>query len=120
MSQEQWIDIGIYAAFILIGLAAVSAIVMNLINSLNNPKSLVKSAAGVIALVVIFFIGYSMAPAEFGASTARAMEASSIDPDADGAGSLYKLVGGAMTTVAVLVVVAVVGLLYSTVARIIG
>lgn len=119
MSQEQWIDIGLYGAMILIGVATLAAIGMNLANAVGNPKTLIKGAAGIGVLAVIFLIGYSMAPAEFGASTAKALEASSIDPTSEGAGSMYKLVGGAMTTTLILVVVALVGLVYSSVARIV-
>ena len=119
MDQEQWIDIGLYGSYILIGVAAVAAIVMNFANSLGNPKSLLKSVIGIVVLGLIFFIGYSMAPAEFGASTARAMEAASIDPTSEGAVTTYKLVGGAMTTTLALILIAVVGLIYSSVARIV-
>ncbi|MEC7752531.1 hypothetical protein [Roseivirga sp. UBA1976] len=119
MDQEQWIDIGLYAAYILMGVAAVAAIVMNLVNSLGNPKSLLKSGIGIVLLGLIFFIGYSMAPAEFGASTAKAMEAAKMDPTSESAVTTYKLVGGAMTTTLVLVTIAVVGLIYSSIARIV-
>lgn len=118
MSQEQWIDIGLYGAFILIAVAALAAIGMNIANSISNPKTLVKGGIGIAVLLIVFFIGYSMAPSEFGAATAKAMEASKIDDDV--AGSTYKLVGGAMTTTLVLIVIAVVGLIYSTVSRIIS
>ncbi|MCO6357639.1 hypothetical protein [Roseivirga pacifica] len=117
--SEQWIDIGLYAAYALIIVAAAAAIIMNLINSLNNPKSLIKSAAGVILLVVIFFIGYSMAPAELDSLATTAFEANKMDPTADSTIQVYRLVGGAMTTTLVLLVLAVVGLIYSSVARII-
>ncbi len=119
MSQEQWIDIGLYGAIILIIVATLAAIGMNLVNAFGNPKTLIKGAAGIGVLAIIFLIGYSMAPAEFGASTAKALEASSIDPGSDAAGSMYKLVGGAMTTTLILIVVALVGLVYSSVARIV-
>ena len=119
MDQEQWIDIGLYAAYILMGVAAVAAIVMNLVNSLGNPKSLLKSGIGIVLLGLIFFIGYSMAPAEFGASTASVMEAAKMDPTSESAVTTYKLVGGAMTTTLVLVTIAVVGLIYSSIARIV-
>lgn len=119
MSQEQLIDIGLILSYILIGVAAAAAIIMNLINSFGNLKSLVKSAAGVVLLVVIFFIGYSIAPSEFSASTAKAMEAASIDPTSDSAGSTYKFIGGAMTTTLALIVIAVVGLVFSSIARIV-
>ncbi|MFY0592738.1 hypothetical protein [Roseivirga sp.] len=119
MSQEQWIDIGLYGSMILIGVAIVAAIGMNIANAISNPKTLVKGAAGIGLLAIVFLIGYSMAPTEFGASTAKALEASSIDPDGESAGNVYKLVGGAMTTTLILVVIAVVGLIYSSVSRII-
>ena len=119
MDQEQWIDIGLYAAYILIGVAIVAAIVMNLVNAFGIPKSLIKGGIGVLVLVAIFFIGYSMAPAEFGSSTASVMEAAKIDPTSEKAASVYKLVGGAMTTTLALIVIAVVGLVYSSIARIV-
>ena len=120
MSQEQLIDIGLILSYVLVGLAAAAAIIMNLINSLGNPKSLIKSAAGVVLLVVIFFIGYSMAPSEFNMTTAAAMEAANIDPTTESAGSTYKIIGGAMTTTLALIIIAVVGLIYSSVARIVS
>lgn len=119
MDQEQWIDIGLYGAFILIGVAIVAAVLMNLINAFGNPKTLIKGGIGVIVLALIFYIGYSIAPAEFGATTARAMEAASMDPTSDSSVTVYKLVGGALTTTLVLIVVAVVGLVLSSVARLV-
>lgn len=119
MDQEQLIDLGLYAAYILLGIAAVAAIVMNLINSFGNPKSLVKSGIGVVALVAVFFIGYSMAPSEMDLITQRAFDANDMDPSADSTINTYRLIGGAMTTTLVLLVVAVVGLIYSSVARIV-
>lgn len=119
MNQEQWINIGLYGAFILIGVAALSAIAMNIINAISNPKTLIKGGIGIAVLVIIFLIGYSSAPSEFGAATARALEASKIDPGSEGAGITYKLVGGAMTTTLVLIILALVGLIYSSIARIV-
>lgn len=119
MDSDQLINIGLYGAFALLILAAAAAIIMNLINSLGNVKSLIKSGIGIVALVAVYFIGYSMAPAEFDATTAAAFEAADIDPEAASTGALYKQVGGAMTTTLVLFVLAVVGLIYSSVARII-
>lgn len=118
--SDQLVDIGLYASYILLGIAAVAAIVMNLLNSLSNPKSLVKSGIGVLALVAIFFIGYSIAPAELDALAIRAFEAADMDPTADSTKNAYKLVGGAMTTTLALIVVAAVGLIYSSVARLIN
>ncbi|QCK16199.1 hypothetical protein [Mangrovivirga cuniculi] len=56
-------DILIYLSYALIGIATVSVIILPLINSLSDPKSLLKVGAGLLALVVLFFIGYSMSEA---------------------------------------------------------
>ena len=117
MTQEQWVDLGLYASYILLGIAVVAAVVMNLINTMKDPRSLVKSAIGIAVLVIIFFVGYSIAPAEFGSSTATAFENAKIDPTSAEAGTTYKRVGAAMTTTFILIIIAVVGLVYSSVAR---
>ena len=117
--SDQLINIGLYAAFALIIIAAAAAIILNLVNSLSNTKSLIKSGIGVAALAVIFLIGYSIAPAEFDATTRAAFEAAEIDPDAPSTATTYRLVGGAMTTTLVLFALAIVGLFYSSIARIV-
>ena len=117
--SDQLINIGLYAAFALIIIAAGSAIILNLINSLGNTKSLIKSGVGVAALAVIFLVGYSIAPSEFDSVTRAAFEAAEIDPDAPSTVTTYRLVGGAMTTTLVLLLLAVVGLFYSSIARIV-
>ena len=92
---------------------------MNLLNSLGNPKSLIKSGIGIVVLGLIFFIGYSMAPAEIDLVSQRAFEANKVDPSAASTLTTYRLIGGAMTTTLVLLVVAVVGLVYSSIARVV-
>ncbi|KYG78852.1 hypothetical protein [Roseivirga echinicomitans] len=119
MDQDQLIDLGLYASYILLIVATVAAIVMNLVNSFGNPKSLVKSGIGIVVLGLIFFIGYSMAPAEIDLVSQKAFEANKIDPSAASTLTTYRLIGGAMTTTLVLLVVAVVGLVYSSIARVV-
>ena len=92
---------------------------MNLFNSLKNPKSLIKSGIGIVALIVIFFIGYSIAPAELDRLAVVAFEANDMHPEAASTISVYKFVGGAMTTTLVLIVLALAGLVYSSIARIV-
>jgi len=109
----------LYGSYILLAVAAVAAVFMNLFNSLKNPKSLIKSGIGIVVLVIIFFIGYSSAPAELDRTAVMAFEANEMDPESANTVQVYKLVGGAMTTTLVLIVIAVVGLIYSSVARIV-
>ncbi|SRR5690606_5154838 len=51
-------DISIYAAYLLIIVAALAAIILPLINSLSDPKQLVKGLVGIGGMLVIFFVGY--------------------------------------------------------------
>ncbi|WP_323757642.1 hypothetical protein [Roseivirga sp.] len=119
MDQDQLINLGLYASYILLAVATIAAIVMNLINSLGNPKSLIKSGIGIVVLGLVFFIGYSMAPAEIDLVSQKAFDANNIDPSAASTLTTYKLIGGAMTTTLVLLIVAVVGLVYSSIARVV-
>ena len=119
MDSDQLINIGLYGGFALIVIAAVAAIGMNLISALSNPKSLIKSGIGVGALLIIFFISYSIAPSTFDGISREAFILAEIDVDAASTGETYKFVGGAMTTTLVLFVIAVVGLMYSSIAKMI-
>lgn len=119
MNQDQLINIGLYGGFALIVIATVAAIGMNLVSALSNPKTLIKSGIGVGALLVIFLISYSMAPSTFDEISREAFILADIDVDAPSTGETYKMVGGAMTTTLVLFSIAVVGLIYSSVAKMI-
>lgn len=57
-------DILLYGSYLLVILGAVVAILMPLIKSLDNPKSLLKSAIGIVGIVVLFFIAYSISGSE--------------------------------------------------------
>lgn len=120
MESEQLIDIGLYAAMILVGIALAAAVLMNIYNAMNNPKTLIKSGIGIGVLVAIFLIGYATASTEVVASTARALEAAEIDPKSENAVSMMKLVGGAFTTVLALLIIAALGLIYSTVSKLVS
>lgn len=57
-------DIMLYVGYLLIGLGALSAIVLPLIKSIDNPQSLLKIGVGVIGVGVLFFIAYSISSDE--------------------------------------------------------
>lgn len=119
MDQDQLIDLGLYIAYALVALALLAAILMNFINALKDPKTLIKSVGGIAVLGIIFLIGYSMAPDVLDAAATTAFENAKIDVNAESTGRTFKLVGGAMTTTLVLVVIAVVGLVYSSISKLI-
>ncbi len=57
-------DIMLYATYALAVIGAILSIVMPLIKSLDNPKGLLKSGLGVLGLLVLFFIAYSISGSE--------------------------------------------------------
>lgn len=95
------IDVGIIGSYILIGLCALAAVVMPLIQSFSDPKSLIKSAAGVGAIVVVFFISYVIAD---GSSDAVAESTS-------------KRVGAGIITTYIAFFVAIGGIIYTEVSK---
>ena len=53
-------DIMLYVSYALVGFGSVVSVLLPIIKSLDDPKGLMKSAAGVLGLVVLFFIAYSI------------------------------------------------------------
>lgn len=101
--MESFINIALWVAMIMVAIAALAAIVLPLINSLSHPKSLIRSAIGVVALIVLFVITWSIADSsvtnayiEFGVN-----ETSS------------KFVGGSLMLMYVLFIIAVIGIVFS-------
>lgn len=57
-------DILLYVGYALVVIGAVISIVMPLFKSLDDPKSLLKTGAGILGIVVLFFISYSISDNE--------------------------------------------------------
>lgn len=51
-------DIALYVGYFLIVIGAVAAVLLPLIQSMGDPKSLLKTGLAIVALLVIFVIGY--------------------------------------------------------------
>ncbi len=104
------IDIILYISYALTILAAVAAILFPLVNSIGNPKSLVKTGAGLLALAIIFFISYAISGNEF-----TEYQAAEFDMNA----TLSQFVGGILTTMYLLTGIALVGIVYTEVSKMI-
>lgn len=102
-----FIDIALYISYGLIIVAALGAIVLPLINSLGDPGSLIKTGAGVILLVVIFFIGYALASNEVTPGYAN------FGVDA----TLSKWIGGAIITMYALIIIAIVSIAVTEISK---
>jgi len=101
--MESFVNIGIWLAFIMVGLAALLSIVMPIINSLSHPKTLVKSAIGILVLGVIFIICWAIA----------GDEVSRRFVDEGLTASTSKFAGGLLMTMYTLFVVTVIGIVFS-------
>jgi len=96
-------DIFLYLAYTLVIVAAVIAIVMPLINALGDPKSLLMSGVGVLALVVVFIVGYAISGKEVTAVYTKF----DVGPD------LSKVVGGALIMTYIMGIGAILGIIYT-------
>ncbi|WP_339705886.1 hypothetical protein [Algoriphagus aquimarinus] len=91
-------DILLYGSYLLVAIGIVVAVLMPLINSLDNPKSLLKSAIGIVGIVVLFFIAYSISSNE----VLPKFEASPFNLTPAGS----QLVGGMLITTYILAILA--------------
>ena len=97
-------EYGLYLSYILLAVAALAAIVLPLINALNDPQSLIKVGIGIAALIIVFLIGYALSGSEVPDSYA----AYNVTTE-----NASKLIGGALTTMYLLVAIALVGIIVS-------
>lgn len=100
------VEIGLWTAYLLLGFGLVFAIVMPFVQALiQDPKSLIKSAVGLVGILIIFGIGYAIAGdevtpkyAEFGVDS-----------------GLSNTVGGLLNTMYILMFTAIVGIVITEV-----
>lgn len=98
------IQIGLIFTYVLLGVGVVAVIIMPLVQALtSDPKSLLKSAMGLGAILVIYLIGYALASNEV---TAKYIEFG-VDS------TTSKLVGGLLITMYILITGAIGGIIFT-------
>jgi hypothetical protein len=102
--EQVFVNIGIIVAYIMVALGVVLAVVFPLINSISEPKTLVKSGIGIIAILIVFGIGYLMSDAGL---TAKFIQ-SGVE-----SGGLSQMIGGALKMVYLLMGIAIIGIVYT-------
>ena len=100
---------GLYAAYILIGIALVAAIVLPLIQSFSNPRALLGTLVGVVAIAILFFIGYTIAGNEVLPVYVKNNVTSEVTS---------KMVGGALITMYILILLALVSIVFTEISKI--
>ncbi|WP_421871940.1 hypothetical protein [Marinoscillum sp.] len=97
------IDVGLYAGYVLIAICALAAVVFPIIQIISDPQALIKSGIGLGALIVVAVVGYALA-----------------DPNAAGATeSVSKWVGAGLIAMYIFFAVAVVGIVYTEISKLI-
>lgn len=100
---------GLYAAYILIGVAILAAILMPLIQSFSNPRALLGALVGVVAIAVLFFIGYSIASNEVIPLYIKNNVTSAVTS---------KVIGGALITMYILILLAMASIVVTEITKI--
>ena len=95
-------DIMLYVSYLLVGIGTVVSVLLPLIKSLDDPKSLMKSGLGVVAVLALFFICYSISSNEVLPKFEG--EPFNLTP------GMSQMVGGLMFTTYVLTIVAIAGI----------
>lgn len=105
--MDNIIDIGLYLSYALVIFAILAAVILPLINSFGDPKKLVKMGVGLGALVIVFFVAYTISSSEVTAVYLR----NNVDEGAS------QLIGGALITMYMFFVVAFVSIIFTEVAK---
>ena len=96
-------DIMLYVSYALVGIGTVFSILLPLVKSLDDPKSLMKAGLGVLAIFILFFISYSI-------STSEVLPKFEGDPF-NLTPQMSQLVGGLLITTYILTIITIVGIL---------
>jgi hypothetical protein len=102
------IDIVLYVSYTLTLLAALAAIVFPIINSVDDPQSLKKAGMGVGGLLLIFLISWGIS----GSEVTTMYASKGVDE------GLSKFVGGILTMMYLLIFVALGGIVYTEVQKV--
>ena len=100
-----WIDIALYLSYIMVIVAAIGSVVLPMISAAGDPKSLLKSGLGVVAILVVFLIAYVISDNE--------VRPLYTDFGVDAGQS--KLIGGGLICSYLLFFIAMFGIIYSEV-----
>lgn len=97
------IDIGLYIFYVLFFVALAATIILPALNIMKNPTSLKSSGLGVGALVLLFVVSYALSGSEV---TTKYLSAGVNEGSS-------KLIGAGLIMFYIVLVVSVIGMVYS-------
>ena len=101
------VNIGLYAAYILLAIGLLGAIILPLIQAIGNPKSLVKIGLGLLLVAVVYGVSWSIS----GDEVTAVYENFGVNSNTS------KIVGGGLIMTYLLMSVLVLGLVYSEISK---
>jgi hypothetical protein len=104
--NETVIDTAIVVTYILIGIAAVSAVIFPIFNLVSNFKRAKGALIGVVVLAVVLIVGYSL-------STNEIYQGFNVTP------AQSQWIGGAIKATMILIGMAVVAAVYTEISKLI-
>lgn len=107
MQASPLINIGLYLAYALIAIAAISSIVFPIIQTFGDLKKAKNGLIGFAVLIVVLIIAYALSPAETGAF----YDKFNISPNTS------KLIGGGLLATYIVFAGVVISILYVEVAK---
>lgn len=96
------IDVGLFLSYILVGVCLLTAIGMPLVKAFGDPQALKKIGMGIGALLVVFLVSFFMSD---GGSYDNASETTA------------KMVGAGLTTMYILAIAAILGIVYTEIKK---
>ena len=100
------LDIGLYAFYALLAIAVIAAIVFPIVNAIKTPAALLRSLAGVGALLVLFGIAYALSDDSL-SQRAAAM----VSP------STGRLIGAGLILFYITLILSVIAVVYSEISK---
>ena len=103
--MEAFVNIGLFLGYILFAVCVLTAVLMPLAKAFGDPQSLKKMGFGIGGLVLVFIVAYALS----GGTATGEHSATTV-----------KLVGAGITTFWILLVLAIIGIVYTEIKKAIG
>ncbi len=105
--MDSVINIGLFLAYVLLGLAILSSLILPLINSLNDTSALIKSGIGIGIVIALYGISWAISGNEVTEAYIKR----------DVGEGISRAVGGALIMMYMLFLVAIVGIIYTEISK---
>ena len=105
--SDTLINIGLILGYVLLGLAALAAVLFSIFQLIVNFKKAKGALIGIVALLVVFFIGYSLATSELYLNVAIPVAS----------GTVSRIIGGAINATFLLIGLALIASVYTEVSK---